>query len=127
MENTNASAAISKLTDELAAFKGNRYGEVVKEAVAEALMDFCNKSETFAAIIAASKHTLSDCVKEIMEGCGVAISDIEAYRRAVQFYCPEANVSFDMVIELPGGTDDTAGTSPTASDEPKIINIFDIL
>ena len=127
MENTNASAAITKLTDELASFKGNRYGEVVKDAVAEALMDFCNKSDIFASIIATSKHTLSDCVKEIMEGCGVAISDIEAYRRAVQFYCPEANVSFDMVIELPGGANGTASAESDASDEPKIINIFDIL
>ena len=126
MENTNVSAAISKLTDELAAFKGNRYGEVVKDAVAEALMDFCNKSDAFASIVAASKRTLSDCVKEIMEGCGVAISDIEAYRRAVQFYCPEANVSFDMVIELPGSTD-AAASDMSTSDEPKSINIFDIL
>lgn len=126
MENTNASAAITKLTDELAAFKGNRYGEAVKNEVAEALMDFCNKSDAFAAIIAASGHTLSDCVKEIMENCGVAISDIEVYRRAVQFYCPEANVSFDMVIELPCGKSETPAES-SAPDEPKIINIFDIL
>ena len=127
MENTNASAAITKLTDELASFKGNRYGDAVKSEVAEALMDFCNKSDAFAAIIAASGRTLSDCVKEVMEGCGNYISDAEVYRRAVQFYCPEANVSFDMVIELSGCTDDTAGALPAASDEPKIINIFDIL
>lgn len=124
MENITVSAAISKLTDELAAFKGNRYGEVVKDAVAEALMDFCNKSDAFAAIIAQSSSTLSDCIKEIMAGCSSAISDIDVYRRAVQFYCPEATVHFDMIIELPGAE---AAAAPTAADNPNIINIFDIL
>jgi len=124
VENITINAAISKLTDELTAFKGNRYGEVVKDAVAEALMDFCNKSDAFAAIIAESHHTLSDCIKEIMKGCGGAISDIDVYRRAVQFYCPEATVHFDMRIELPGA--ETAAM-PAAADNPNIINIFDIL
>ena len=124
MENINVSTAISKLTDELAAFKGNRYGEVVKDAVAEALMDFCNKSDVFATIIAESRHTLSDCIKEIMTGCGSAISDIDVYRRAVQFYCPDATVHFDMVIELPGAE---ATPAAATADNPNIINIFDIL
>lgn len=124
MENNNTSLAITKLTDELTAFKGDRYGEVVKEAVAEALMDFCNKSEEFAAIIAASDKTLSDCIVAIMKGCGKAISDIEVYRRAVRFYCPGADIQFDMVISLPGKE---AEAQEPATPRAKLINIFDIL
>lgn len=124
MENITISTAITKLTDELAAFKGDHYGNAVKNEVAEALMDFCNKSESFAAIIAESSHTLSDCVRKIMNGCGSAISDLEVYRRAVHFYCPDATVHFDMVIELPGAE---AAPAPAAAENPNIINIFDIL
>lgn len=122
--------AITKLTDELAAFKGDRYGEAVKNELAEALMDFCNKSEDFSRIIAEDKRTLSDCAAKIMKGCGSCISDIEVYRRAVQFYCPDANVSFDMVIELPGKPAPVPKAEP-APEKPartgKLINIFDIL
>lgn len=123
MENSNISLAITKLTDELTEFKGDRYGETVKSAVAETLMDFCNKSEDFAAIIAASDKTLSECIAAIMKGCGRAISDIEVYRRAVRFYCPDADVQFDMVISMPG----KAEKQEPAAQHAKLINIFDIL
>lgn len=112
------SDAISKLTDELTAFQGDRYGNAVKDAVTETLMDFCNKSEGFARVIVESEKTLSDCIAEIMKGCGTAISDIEVFRRAVQFYCPTAEIRISMTISMPGETE---------PHKTELISIFDIL
>lgn len=120
--------AISRLTDELAQVKGDRYVEVTKNSVAEALMDCCNKSEAFAAVVADSPHTLSECMASICKGLGSSISDIELFRRAVQFYFPTANVCFDVTITMP--SEAKPETSATESKQPapsKIINIFDIL
>ena len=40
--------AAGKIAKELAAFKGNRYGEAVKTFVASTLTNFCEQSELFA-------------------------------------------------------------------------------
>lgn len=124
------SAAIAKLTNELATFKGDRHGEIVKSATAEVLMDFCNKSEEFAAIVANTRKTFSDCIAQTVKGVGNGCSDVEVYRRAVQFYCPGADVKFSVTIELPGKPAPTPNPTPAAEKSArsgKLINIFDIL
>jgi len=120
--------AIAKLTDELASFKGDRHGEIVKSATAEVLMDFCNKSEEFAAIIAGTGKTFSDCIAQTVKGVGNGCPDVEIYRRAVQFYCPGADVKFSVTIELPGKPAPKAEPVPEKpARSGKLINIFDIL
>lgn len=92
--------AIEKIEKELKAFKGDKYGEVIKNGVASALKDFARQDEEFAQAIVQNDKTLSDCCASIVKGVSSAISDNEAYKRAAQFYFPRASVFFQMKIEL---------------------------
>ena len=49
-----------------------------------------------------TRRTLSDCCGQIVRGVGNSISDIEVYRRAVQFYFPNSEIEFKMNILLTG-------------------------
>ena len=44
--------------------------------------------------------TLADCMKAVAKGVTNALSDLEAYKRAVQFYFDGATVQFVMKIAL---------------------------
>lgn len=115
--------AIAKLTDEFQVkYVGNKYINAVKDEIFEMLCDLCNKSEAFEKVIVESDKTLNECLEEITKGLGQSISDIELYRRAVQFYCPDADIHFDMRIEMPNEK-----ASPSIVEPAHIINIFDIV
>lgn len=131
--------AIAKIDMEVGEFQGNKYGKVIYKPVAEALKQFCSNQQ-FAAAILESDKTLSDCCKAITKGVTNVISDIEAYRRAVQFYFAGADVKFDMRIILGDESSDvdnavdSVDNSPEVSDnvpdsgaDDSVISIFDIL
>ena len=99
--------AIEKIDTELKACKGNRYEDAVKTYVANALRGFCEQNEIFAEVLYKTKRTLSDCLKEIMKGCGQHISDIEVYRRATKFYFPDSEVKMLMEITVEEVPDDS--------------------
>jgi len=94
--------AVEKIAEELKSFKGDRYGEAVKNHVASTLTHFCEENERFAEVVYKTKRTLSDCCAEIMKGCGSCISDIDVYRGAVRNYFPNADVTFHMTIAING-------------------------
>lgn len=94
--------AIEKLDKEHKTGKYDRYGNAVKDAVLKALKEFVNQDEEFAQAIAQSSGTFQQCVETAMKGCGSSISDIEVYRRCVQFYFKGATVDFKMEINLIG-------------------------
>lgn len=94
--------AVHKIADELNSFKGNQYGNAVKNHVAATLTHFCEDNIRFAEVVYKTKRTLSDCVEEIMRGCGQSISDIDVYRGAVRNYFPNADVEFHMTIKING-------------------------
>lgn len=94
--------AIEKIEKELKEFKGDRYGQAVKDHVASTLRHFCAQDNRFAAVVYKTKRTLSDCCREIMKGCGQHISDIDVYRGAVRSYFPNADIDFHMTITLTG-------------------------
>ncbi len=101
--------ALKKIEDELKTFKGSQHAAAVKNAVAEALKEFARQDDEFAQAIAQSDKTLSDCCAAVTAGVGGSISDLEAYRRAVQFYFPGADIRFHMTIDLcpsDGGAED---------------------
>ncbi len=114
--------AIEKIETELKAFKGDKYGMEVKEAVAATLKEFAEQDGEFAQAIVQADKTLSDCCAAIMKGVGKSISDHEAYRRAVQFYFPGADIRFQMVIDLCPAPN--AGVDQPKQD-PKILNLAD--
>lgn len=92
--------AIKKLDAEEKSFSGDRYAKIMYKDVAKALREFCRQQPEFAQAVYQSEKTLSDCIKAVAKNCGNGISDIEAYRRAVQFYFDGAQVEFQMIIHM---------------------------
>ncbi len=90
--------AKEKLDKELTG-KFDRYAAAMKNAVHDALVSFCEQDEEFAQAVVQG-GTFEDCMKAVAKTCGNAISDLEAYRRAVRFYFEGADVQFQMHIEL---------------------------
>lgn len=71
----------------------------VAPAVADALTDFCRQDDEFAQAVAQG-GSFADCVDAVVKGVGSSISDLDAYRRAVQFYFPGADIKMQMSIDL---------------------------
>lgn len=94
--------AAEKIAKELKEFKGDRYGDAVKNFVASTLTNFCEQNERFAQVVYETEATLSDCCSKIMRNCGNHISDIDVYRGAVRYYFPNAEVHFTMTIDASG-------------------------
>lgn len=105
--------AAEKIATELKDFKGDRYGNAVKNHVAATITHFCEQNERFAEVVYKTKRTLSDCCAEIMKGCGQSISDIDVYRGAVRNYFPNADIDFHMTITL-------TGDAPTAEEMERV-------
>ncbi len=91
------SKAVEKIESGIAAVKGQKEN-VVKRPVADALISFCRQQEEFAQAVVQSDNSFADCVAHVVKGCGNALSDIEAYRKAVGFWFPGAVV--DMVLTI---------------------------
>lgn len=92
--------ALKKIDEEARSFKGDKREQVMYKPVADALREFCRQQPEFAQAVYQSKKTLADCMKHVAKGVGNSISDIEAYRRAVEFYFPGAQVEFQMVLYM---------------------------
>ena len=108
--------AIKRLDKEYKEGKYDRYGEAVKDSVLEALKGFVEQDNEFAQAIVEAKGTFADCLTKIMKGCGNSISDLEVYKRAVQFYFAGATIDFKMEINLIG----EAANSQTLAETPKV-------
>ncbi len=113
--------AIDKIKGGLPAIT-DRKDSAMKSAVAEALESFCRQDEAFARAVAEG-GSFPDCMKAVAKGVGNSISDLEAYRKAVRFYFPEADIRFAMTVET--------GAQPPAVDRPepsrKILDLTDFL
>ena len=94
--------AAAKIAAELEAFKGGNKETAVSKFVASTLTHFCEQNERFAEVVYRTPRTLSECCAEIMDGVGNQISDIDVYRGAVQSYFPNADISFQMNIQIHG-------------------------
>lgn len=101
--------ALSRLETGFAAGSYSRYGEAMKEGVRAALEDFCRQDEEFAQAVAQG-GSFESCMKVVAKGCSTSLSDLEAYRRAVQFYFPGAEIRFQMAIDLCGEAEEHPGT-----------------
>lgn len=115
--------AKAKLQEELEQFKGEKKEQAVKKAVYETLSGFCNE-EFFAQAVWDSAKTLSDCCEAIMQKTGSSISDLDAYKAAVKFYLPEADVKFKMEITM-GATPEKENANSGSGE--KIISLLDLL
>lgn len=74
----------------------------VSNTVYEAVCTFCRQHAEFAQAVEQTDKTFQECCEACVKGVGNAISDLEVYRRAVQFYFTGADVQFHMQVQLPG-------------------------
>ena len=100
--------------------------------IGEMLISFCRQDQRFADAVFEKKETLSDCLKAVTHGVTYMISDVDAYKKAVQFYFPAADVDFKCVIVLPaeksGVVTRGIGRAADADEEPEeiTVSLFDI-
>ena len=92
--------------------KLSRKGAVVAEPVVEALCEFCKQNSEFAQAVEQSGKKINDCIEYVVKDSGSALSDLEAYRRAVSFYFEGATVRFTMTVDL--GDDGFSNAPATA-------------
>jgi len=73
----------------------------MKKAVRDTLVEFCRQDDEFAQAVVQGGE-FAQCMKAVASGVGSSISDLEAYRKAVQFYFPGAEIRMTMTIDLVG-------------------------
>ena len=112
--------ALEKLRKEAVAVSGSKE-RAMMDAVRATLENFAGQEEEFAQAIVQG-GSFPDCMKAVAKGVGMSISDLEAYRKAVQFYFPGAEIRMQMTIDLIGAA---AGVEPQAAkaEEKKPENI----
>lgn len=88
--------AIEKTTAERKQVKGQKES-VMANAVLDMVHEFCIQSSEFAKAVAEG-GSFADCMSAVAKDVGNHISDIDAYKKAVQFYMPGAEVEVQMQI-----------------------------
>lgn len=131
MENW-ATQAHEKLKKERSAVSGDKE-RAMADAVLDAIQEFCKQEPEFAQAVVQS-GTFADCMKKVAAGTGNSISDLEAYKKAVQFYFPGAVVNMQLTIDLVGAAADanelsgiserlTALEAEPVAEKPKLITL----
>ena len=122
--------AKKKLNDGLKTVNGQKQ-KVMAPAVHDALLDFCRQDAEFSQAVAQGS-SFADCMDAVAKGVGQSISDLEAFRKAVQFYFPGADISFQMRIDLCASVSgeplqecSTEDDSAAKAQQTKIINLED--
>ena len=91
--------AIKKIEQGLKECGTDRRVRVMAGPVAEAIKDFCRQSDEFAQAVVQGGD-FPACMAAVAKGAGDALSDLEAYRRAVSFYFPGALVDMNLSIRM---------------------------
>lgn len=125
--NTWHEQATKKLAAEKNVGNYDKYANAMKELICEKLCIFCKQDSEFAQAVVQG-GTFADCMKVVAKGCGSALPDEEAIRRAVRFYFPGAGVKFHMELNLCADVEaEAASVAPAVSTGPKILNLEDFL
>ena len=95
-----ASEAVKKMTEDKKNVNGSKE-KAMAGAVLSALKDFCLQDEEFAQAVVQG-GSFVDCMKAVAKNVGTSISELEAYKKAVQFYFPGAEIKMQMTIDLVG-------------------------
>lgn len=90
--------ALERLEKEYAGVTGQK-AAVMKKLVREALESFIRQDDEFAQAVVQG-GSFKECMDAVAKGVDKSISDIEAYRKAVQFYFKGAEVQVTMEIDL---------------------------
>lgn len=122
--NTWATQALNKLKEGKKNVSGNKE-KAMAPAVAAQLESFCRQDAEFAQAVAQG-GTFADCMKEVANGVGSSISDLDAYKKAVRFYFPGAEVKMQLTIDLIGkaaGETEPEDVPVAAEEKPKVISL----
>ena len=110
--------AKDKLGEEYKVCSGDSKIAAMKSAVKDALLGFIEQDNEFAQAIVQG-GSFSDCMKAVAKGVGSSISDIDAYKRAVQFYFKGADISFTMTVKL-NPHEESTETAPADSEQKPV-------
>lgn len=78
------------------------HGNAVSKDVCNVLIMFCEQDEEFAQAIVQGGKKLKDCIESTVRGVRDSVSDLEVYKRAVEFYFTGATVHMNLTIDLIG-------------------------
>lgn len=120
--------AMEKLDAESKKVSGQKE-KVMAPVVLDAIKDFCRQEPEFAQAVAQG-GSFADCMKKIAAGAGNAISDLDAYKKAVEFYFPGAKVQMQLTIDLIGSAagDEAPAEVPQVAampQKPMVLNLED--
>ncbi len=101
---------------------GNVRAQAMAPEVRKALLSFCEQDGEFAQAVAQG-GSFAQCMSEVAKGVGSSISDLEAYRKAVRFYFPGAEIRMTMSIDLIGAAELPAPEKKTGI----VLNLEDFL
>ncbi len=139
---TVAEIAIDKLSAEIKAAKEafskntNSHMDTIRkyltDPVGNMLIRFCYQDSEVAQAIIRSEKTLTDVISAItkdLSRSNIALSDVEAYARAVKEYLPAAQVNVTFRVLLPNEFDDDLALINDVPKEDKkhaiILDLFD--
>ena len=89
------------------------------------LQAFCEQEPEFRQAIEQSGKSFQECLDATVKNAGPCLPDLEAYKRAVNFYFSTATIHFNMVIDLSGEVTNEATpitvshSSEVKSEEPE--------
>lgn len=112
--NNLAAQASEKLRKDKPNVRGNKE-QAMAEPVLAALESFCIQSESFAKAVI-DGGSFSSCMKKVAENTGYSISDLDAYKKAVQFYFPDAKVEMELRIQTTSEDECKNKTEPVVLD-----------
>ena len=110
--------AREKLAREHKTAKYGQCAKIMKDGVKKTLEQFCEQSEVFAEKVAHGR-SFEECMKAVAKNCGNGLSDVDAYKRAVKFYMPEAKIRVHMEIftgEAPAPEREQLAAEPVRQD-----------
>lgn len=113
--------ALERLEKEYGGATGQK-AAAMKKQVREALESFIRQDDEFAQAVAQG-GSFANCMDTVARGVGSSVSDIEAYRKAVQFYFRGAEIR--VVMEIDVCPNRAAAEEPEST--PKILDLADFL
>ena len=113
--------AIAKINEEHMKARLTSKGQAVAGCVIAQLEHFCEQEKEFAQAVVQSTKTVQECIESTVKGVGNAISDLEVYARAAQFYFPGSKVRYILTLDLIGdaAAPDITVTEGGKDEEPK--------
>lgn len=105
--------------------KLDRYGDVMKHAVHDALVEFCKQDGEFAQAVAQG-GSFKDCMAAVSKCVkGNSLSDMEAFGAAVKFYFPGAGIDVKMTINLCASVEKKAEAAEPEKKSDVVIDLSD--